>query len=217
MGHAAGVSKRRFDNDLTPRPTNLPTRRDAIRAGAAVGAIALIGGCDETRAPTPCDVTDDNLLGPFYRLGAPERSNLTEPGMLGTPITISGLVLSSDCAPLAGALVEVWQADWRADETGTYDQVGFRLRGQLVTGADGGYRLETIIPGRYLNGDTYRPAHIHIKVSAPGAVPLTTQLYFEGDPFNDVDPFIEDSLIMALADEPGGGKLAAFDFVLALA
>ena len=88
------------------------------------------------------------------------------------------------------------------------------LRGKLNADASGSYAFRTIIPGRYLNGAQYRPAHIHVKVSAPGQVPLTTQLYFEGDPFNDVDPFILDPLIMALEDQPNGEKLATFDFIL---
>jgi len=69
------------------------------------------------------------------------------------------------------------------------------------------------VPGRYLNGAQYRPAHVHVKVSAPGFLPLTTQLYFPGDPYNAVDPFTVCSLIMRVADE-GGLKRASFDFVL---
>ena len=59
----------------------------------------------------------------------------------------------------------------------------------------------------------YRPAHVHVKVSAPGFLPLTTQLYFPGDPYNAVDPVIVRSLSMRVADE-GGLKRASFDFVL---
>jgi catechol 1,2-dioxygenase len=55
-----------------------------------------------------------------------------------------------------------------------------------------------------------------VKVSAPGHRPLTTQLYFDGDPYNKVDPFIRPELVMKLGDEQGR-KAARFDFVLAAA
>src|SRR5690606_34392367 len=99
-----------------------------------------------------------------------------------------------------GAVLDFWQAD----DDGGYDNDGvadppageFVLRGKVESDAAGGFSLKTIIPGHYLNGNQYRPAHIHVTVSAPGFASLTTQLYFEGDPYNEIDPFIIDSLIM---------------------
>ena len=82
------------------------------------------------------------------------------------------------------------------------------------TDAKGAYRFETIIPGHYLNGPQYRPAHIHVKVHVGGSELLTTQLYFEGDPYNDVDPFIKQALIMKL-DDTGNGRAASYDLVVA--
>ena len=175
------------------------------------GAAADAGPLDATVA---CEETEDNLEGPFYREGAPERSVLVEPDMAGTRLTISGRVLGTDCTPLAAALLDVWQADWRDDETGDYDREGWRLRGRLFTDESGNYELQTIIPGRYLNGATFRPAHIHVKASAEGYELVTTQLYVAGDPFNEEDPFIEPPLIMCLMDDGGGAKIARFDFVL---
>ena len=165
------------------------------------------GGLDAT---PQCEESEDNIEGPFYKEGAPPKMDLTENGMPGTRVTISGSVLGLTCAPLAGALIDVWQAN----DDGAYDDAGFILRGTLNADAEGKYSVKTIIPGHYLNGAQYRPAHIHVKVSAPGYVLLTTQLYIAGDPYNDIDPFIKDSLIMTLTDLPGGEKAAAFDFVL---
>ncbi|MBW2737232.1 MAG: hypothetical protein JRH20_33055 [Deltaproteobacteria bacterium] len=85
----------------------------------------------------------------------------------------------------------------------------------MRTASEGGYRLETIIPGHYLNGAQYRPAHIHVKVAGSNTTLLTTQLYFEGDPYNAIDPWILPPLIMALEARPGDEKLARFNFVLA--
>jgi protocatechuate 3,4-dioxygenase beta subunit len=63
-----------------------------------------------------------------------------------------------------------------------------------------------------LNGDTYRPAHVHVKLRARGHRTRTTQLCFAGDPCNDGDPFIVESLIMQTQQRTG--RHAAFDFVL---
>jgi protocatechuate 3,4-dioxygenase beta subunit len=165
-----------------------------------------------------CGLTEPNIEGPFYRPGAPSCSELSRPGhgvlaspyAMGTPVTITGRILDRDCRPLPGARVEIWHAD----HGGAYDHEGFSYRGRLDSGPEGEYRLDTIIPGHYLNGSTYRPAHIHVKVRAPERPLLTTQLYFEGDPHNDGDPFIRESLIMTLSPGPHGGKQATFDFVV---
>ena len=207
-----------------------PSRRDVIRAGA-VGAAALLIGrttsaqADDLPTPTPeCHETEDNLLGPYWRRSAPVRSDLTERGMAGTRLRVTGQVLglaSAACTPIPNALLDVWQADDRGRKPAVYSADGsWRLRGRLYTRADGSYDLRTIIPGHYGDGNDTRPAHIHVRVSAPGHRRLTTQLYFAGDPYNDQDPFIEKSLIMQLTDAPGGAsgsdddKAARFDFVL---
>ncbi|MEO7092154.1 MAG: dioxygenase, partial [Polyangiales bacterium] len=122
---------------------------------------------------------------------------------------ISGRVLGTGCGiVLAGAVLDFWQAD--AD--GAYFDV--KLRGHQIATADGRFSLHTIIPGHYLNGAQYRPAHVHVKVQAPGYKLLTTQLYFEGDPYNDIDPFIKKSLIMKVAAGAPGEKASQFDFIL---
>jgi protocatechuate 3,4-dioxygenase beta subunit len=175
-------------------------------------------------APAPtttaqCTRTAPNIEGPYYRPGAPMRSDLVDPAMQGTRLVVSGRVVGDDCSsPLENAMIDVWQAD--ADGHYDNDQLaGHRtpgplfLRGKLATAKGGAYEVKTIIPGRYLNGAQYRPSHVHVKVSAPGYRTLTTQLYFEGDPYNDVDPFIDKSLIMKLKSG-ASAKLATFDFVL---
>jgi protocatechuate 3,4-dioxygenase beta subunit len=173
-------------------------------------------------APPPlvaraCGATDDNIEGPYYRVGAPLRSNLIDAGIVGAAFTLSGRVLSLDCkTPLAGAELDIWQADGqgRYDNDGTFGaRAALRLRGKVRTDARGAFDIKTIVPGRYLNGSQYRPAHIHFKVSAAGHQPLTTQLYFPDDPYNRVDPFIKQTLVMDVASG-ASGKLGQFDFVL---
>jgi len=221
-----------------------PNRRELLRAGVASTAALLLGSCAADAAgpmssaarpassparPAPgssaslpaatpeCLETEDNILGPYWLDGAPVRSDLTERGLPGTRLQVAGRVLGlagAACTPLAGALLDVWQADNRGTKPADYyDERTWRLRGRLYTAEDGSYDLRTIVPGNYLNGDAFRPAHIHVRVSAPGHRLLTTQLYFEGDPHNATDEFIDDSLIMKLADTRDG-KTARFDFVI---
>ncbi|MBS2020023.1 MAG: intradiol ring-cleavage dioxygenase [Deltaproteobacteria bacterium] len=171
-------------------------------------------------SPRACTKTHDNIEGPYYRAGAPERGDLTESGMTGTPLVIEGRVQGFDCQQgIAGVELDVWHAT----HEGHYDNDGtmrlgdkFLLRGRIKTDAEGRYRVKTIVPGRYLNGRQYRPAHVHVKVRPPqgsALAALTTQLYFPGDPYNDVDPFIHRSLIMDV-EKASGGMRGHFDFVL---
>jgi protocatechuate 3,4-dioxygenase beta subunit len=160
--------------------------------------------------PQSCGgATAANIEGPFYKAGAPHKAVLADDNERGERLVIAGTVLTTSCEPVAGAELDVWHADAR----GGYDNDGYHLRGTLVTDAKGRYELRSIVPGRYLNGDTYRPAHVHVKLRARGHRVLTTQLYFASDPYNDGDPFIVESLIMQ-TKKLGETRRAAFDFVL---
>jgi protocatechuate 3,4-dioxygenase beta subunit len=114
-------------------------------------------------------------------------------------------VLSTECKPVARALIDVWQAD----DKGEYDNVGFTLRGHQFTDEGGRYRLETIVPGLYPG----RTRHIHLKVQAPGRPVLTTQLYFPGESQNQRDGLFSQALVLPVR-ETTDGKVATFDFVL---
>jgi len=183
-------------------------------AGQGQGA----GGQGQGGSGLACTETSDNIEGPFYRADSPLQTDLTEPGMAGIRLTVSGRVLGVDCGPLAGALLDVWQAndDGRYDNDGVDDPPGGEmvLRGRMQTDADGQFSFRTIIPGRYLNGGQFRPSHLHVKVSAEAHQTLTTQLYFDGDPFNASDAWFLDTLSMALEDD-GNDKAASYEFVLA--
>ena len=151
--------------------------------------------------------TPSQTEGPYYKSGSPERTSLREPGLLGTPLTVTGYVLSTTCQPIAGALLDFWQAD----NNGNYDNSGFRLRGHQYTDKQGRDSLETIVPGDYPG----RTRHIHVKVQAPGQSVLTTQLYFPGESRNDSDGIFSPELLMHVQNT-SNGQLATFNFVLAL-
>jgi protocatechuate 3,4-dioxygenase beta subunit len=160
-----------------------------------------------TNAPTCNGVaTLSQTEGPFYKPNSPERTSLRETGLSGTPLTVSGYVLSTTCQPIAHALLDFWQAD----SNGNYDNIGFRLRGHLYTDKQGRYSLDTIVPGEYPG----RTRHIHVKVQAPGKPVLTTQLYFPGEARNDSDGIYSPELLMHVQNTTSG-QLATFNFIIA--
>lgn len=170
-------------------------------------------------------VTEDNILGPFHRKGAPFRAKITPPLEPGRTLLITGRVWGFDTRkPLPSAVLDVWQAnhDGRYDNDDPRNPPAegvFKNRARLITDESGRYEYETIYPGKYLLAkDTFRPAHIHYLVRARGYKDLVTQLYFEGDPDNAKDPFIKKSLIIKLTEEKvrdGVFVRGTFDIVLA--
>jgi len=129
-----------------------------------------------------CDATTLDYFGegPFYTDNPPILidNKLSTDNEDGTPMIISGRVFNLDCSEfIPETVVDVWHAD----NGGYYDNNGFNLRGYTKTNNQGFYLFETIKPGKYLNGNSFRPSHIHYKITPPGFPELTTQLYFEGD------------------------------------
>jgi protocatechuate 3,4-dioxygenase beta subunit len=200
-------------------------RRRILKAIVAAPALTLVGcgAASETFAqsspttptalnPTPaCDDGDDDPTpaqteGPYFTSNSPQRSSLVEAGIAGTVLTITGRVLSTGCQPISQAKLDFWQAD----DSGAYDNIGYRLRGHQFTDDSGRFTLQTIVPGLYPG----RTRHIHVKAQAPNREVLTTQLYFPGEARNQTDGIYNAALEMAVQDVTGG-KAATFDFVLA--
>ena len=189
-----------------------PMRRRVLQAGLALSASAVawprcVGAAANAAEPLTlaCDDGDDptpsQTAGPFYTPNSPERASLNEPGITGVPIVLTGLVLTRDCRPVPGALLDFWHAD----DAGAYDNDGYRLRGHQFADEAGRYRLETIVPGLYPG----RTRHFHVRAQAPSGPILTTQLYFPDEPQNQRDRFFRPDLLMSQDD-----GMARFDFVL---
>jgi catechol 1,2-dioxygenase len=174
--------------------------------------------------------TASNVEGPFYRPGAP----LAEPPVRlcgddehGEVLLVGGSVREAGSGrPLAGAMLDVWQTN----QAGLYEhedpaQPDWNLRRRLLTGPDGGYEFRTVAPaayqiphdgpvGRFLAAvgrHPWRPAHLHLKVTANGHRPLTTMLYLAGDPWLDDDTIfsVKPELTVALTRHDAAGELAA--------
>ena len=190
-----------------------PTRRAVLGAGALVAG-SLFGtdrGAAEGPLPaTPaCHDGDEATLpqteGPYFKPSSPERIELFEEGMAGQPIELIGLVLTRACKPVAGALLDFWQADAK----GEYDNSGFRLRGHQFTDAEGRYRLRSVVPGLYPG----RTRHIHVKMQPRDGRVLTTQLYFPGEAKNRSDGLFRKELLVRTAKN-AGWLAGRFDFVV---
>lgn len=219
-----------MSHEAIPGVTNPLSRRTFLGAGAAMLGSAL-AAWPPFAAQHSCRTTESEILGPFYRFGAPFRARLAGPDEPGERLVLTGTVFSSDCrTPLPGTLIEVWQANsaglYDTSKPGNFTETTtFHLRGMLQTNERGQYEIETIVPGRYpippnLAGlEKYagltRPAHIHVRVMESLHVPVTTQLYFKDDPFIAKDPWASRKPTLAVSLKPEGQvRRGAFDFVL---
>jgi len=199
-----------------PNPTKR-TRREFLQAFLAMPVTFVFAAWGRRTEAAPLallstpdcgdddDVTPRQTEGPYFTPNSPERTSLLESGITGTKITVTGKVLTTDCKPVAHALVDFWHAD----DKGEYDNVGYKLRGHQFTDATGRYTLKTIVPGLYPG----RTRHYHVKVQAPNQRILTTQLYFPDERRNNTDRIFNPVLLMEVKNV-ADGKTATFDFVL---
>jgi protocatechuate 3,4-dioxygenase beta subunit len=149
--------------------------------------------------------TPREIEGPYFRLGAPMRSNLLEPGDK-PELVLSGRVLNERGTPIPGAIVNLWSSD----AAGNYDMIGYRYHGYQVTDAEGRYEFTTIVPGCYEPRDA---KHLHVKVQGNSS-PITTQLYVGGEPGNEEDDFFAPELVIDCSTDANGTKHGTYDFVV---
>lgn len=143
--------------------------------------------------------TSANLLGPFWRQGAPRVENggsIVRSPTLGTPLFFYGHVVDTEGRAVAGANVDVWHCA----TNGLYEnqdpaQAEWNLRGRLVTDEDGRFSYQSIRPVGYptpAGGPTelllkvqhrhpYRPAHLHALIYREGFKTVPAQVYAADD------------------------------------
>lgn len=155
--------------------------------------------------PITCELTPADQEGPYYIADAPFKNPIMPDDFPGDRLVVSGYVYLDDCAtPLAGAVIDIWQADSK----GVYDfSDQFILRGKVKSDESGAFTFTTIVPGYY----EPRPLHIHVKVTHPNAVSLTTQIYFSGD----ARAAGLSSNLLISPSEKDGVLQASFNFILA--
>ncbi|GBE65897.1 protocatechuate 3,4-dioxygenase subunit beta [Mycobacterium sp. MFM001] len=120
---------------------------------------------------------------------------------IGERIVVTGRLLDTAGRPIAGQLVEIWQANAAGRYHHQRDQhpapldPNFTGVGRCLTQADGTYRFLTVKPGPYPwrnHHNGWRPAHIHFSVFGTAFTQrLVTQMYFPGDPLFASDPIYQ--------------------------
>lgn len=187
---------------------------------------------DELSHPDAGGATPSDVLGPFWRPSKllDNPATLVSDDEPGERLVLSGIVRTTDGTPIEGAELDFWQCN----AAGLYDVQlpgdEARYRGRLRTGPDGRYELRTIVPPPYevkkdgpvgrlldrLGRHAWRPAHIHLRASAPGCQPLTTMFFIDGDPWlgSDVIGADKPSLIVHLDRSEGTPARATREVVL---
>jgi hydroxyquinol 1,2-dioxygenase len=203
------------------------TRQEFILLSDVLGVTMLV---DAINHRTATEATDSTVLGPFHMVASPRRElgDTIDLVAAGEPCVVTGRVLSLDGSPLAGALVDVWQADdhgfYDVQQPGTQPQGNGR--GLFTCDEDGRFWFRTVTPspypiptdgpvGRLLTATgrhPYRPAHIHFIVAADGHLPVTTHIFVAGSPYLDSDAVfaVKQRLITDFARVDDPDQAAAF-------
>ena len=206
-------------------------RQEFILLSDTLGASMMVVMLDQRRAERDAQqagdlavtpTTEATVQGPYYWAGAPEMpcgADIAQ-GTPGEPTFYSGRVTDTHGQPIAGALLDIWSGDGE----GVYDMqlegAGMAARARIRTDAEGRYWFWSIRPsyypvptdgpvGRMLEGigtHPNRPGHIHMMVSAPAHVPVTTHLFVAGSPYIDSDVVfgVRPSLIVDFESHPAG-------------
>lgn len=218
-------------------------RQEFILLSDTLGVSMLVDAINNRK---PSGASESTVLGPFHVADAPELPMGADICLdqKGEPMLVRGVIRSVDGTPLAGAKIDVWQAN----DEGFYDvqqkglQPDFNLRGVFRTGADGRYWFRGVKPKFYpipddgpvgkmlaaLGRHPYRPAHLHYILEAAGHDRLVTHIFDPDDPYIRSDAVfgvkesllakferVEDPAAIAEAGFTGPFVLVEHDFVLA--
>ena len=173
-------------------------RQEFILLSDVLGVSMLVDAINNRK---PSGASESTVLGPFHVADAPELpmgANICL-DQKGEPMRVHGRILDTEGNPIAGAKIDVWQAN----DEGFYDvqqkgiQPDFNLRGVFRTGADGSYWFKGVKPKFYpipddgpvghllkaLGRHPFRPAHLHYIIEAPAHARLVTHIFDPDDPY----------------------------------
>lgn len=213
--------------------TNARARRDFLKLSSFFILSPLLAPArdffDFKKNIDACSITTKDYYGEgpygptkYSTVNVPFTNKLARASEPGTRLKIRGTAYKNDCiTPVSGVYLELWHAN----DSGLYDvniDPNYRnLRGKILTDAQGRYSFDTILPGKYLNGSSYRPAHIHFLIRHEN-INYFTQLYFAGDPDIATDggssptsgPYDATERIIELTTAANGKKTGLFNIKL---
>ncbi|PFH48028.1 hypothetical protein AMATHDRAFT_150760 [Amanita thiersii Skay4041] len=187
-------------------------RQEFILLSDTLGVSTLVDTINNAKPP---GATEATVLGPFYTEDAHEVKNgdsIASEGK-GEYMFVEGTVVDMLGNPIPGAIIDTWETDGFGQYDTQYDvRDEPECRGRLRSAEDGSYAFRAVLPVSYpipddgpvgrmikkLGRHPYRPAHLHIRIEAPGFDTLVTALYFKGDPYLTSDAVfgVRSSLIL---------------------
>lgn len=229
----------RISSDMRPEFILLS---DTLGLSMMVVSLEQARASGKTKGAT--EATEATVEGPFYWKGAPDLPLGADIGaeIPGEPTLYMGRVTDVDGKPLPGALLDVWSGDGEGKYDMQHPNPVMKGRGRFRTDGEGRYWFWSIRPSYYPIPDDgpvgammratgrsiYRPGHMHMQISAPGHVMLTTHIFVGGSPYIEEDAVFgkRDSLVVEFDKHPPGAAVdgremklpyhsASFDFRLA--
>jgi catechol 1,2-dioxygenase len=196
-----------YKKNYTSKPAKISRTEFIVKGGVLAGATVLL---PTLALGQDCNLTSDDILGPYFIEGAPIRTVIAHADEPGQRLFVSGRILQNDCeTPISGAMLEIWHANDAGCysinldcNTGNPGEDEYNLRGKMFSNGNGQYAFETILPGNYAS----RPLHIHIKITTPDGEVLVSQIYFDNDPLCESDPWCQDAeeRILSLNEDSSG-------------
>ncbi|KAJ7261893.1 intradiol ring-cleavage dioxygenase [Mycena rebaudengoi] len=192
-------------------------RQEFILLSDTLGVSSLVESINNAKPP---GATEATVLGPFFTTDALDFKNgesIASEGK-GEYMWVEGKVLDTKGNPIPGCVIDTWETDGSGLYDNQYEERGGPdCRGRLRTTEDGSYFFRAIVPIAYpipsdgpvggmvkaLGRHTFRPAHLHMMLQAPGFEKLVTALYLKGDPYLTSDAVfgVKSSLIVETATE----------------
>jgi catechol 1,2-dioxygenase len=179
------------------------THNEAVLMAGSLGVSTLV--CLLNNGDHGATETQQNLLGPFWRMHSPRTDNggsIVRSETPGPVLFVNAAVRDGNGDPVGGAEVDVWHSS----PVGLYEQqdpgqAEMNLRGKLVTDERGRFWFRTVkmagypiptdtVVGRLLRAQQrhpFRPAHLHVLILKEGFKTRISQVYADDDPRLDTD------------------------------
>jgi catechol 1,2-dioxygenase len=176
---------------------------EAVLMSGSLGLSALI--CLLNNGNHGATETDQNMLGPFWRMHSPVTANggsIVRSPTPGPALFVDACFRDRTGKPIAGLEVDVWHSS----PEGFYEnqdpvQADMNLRGKFFADSQGRISFRSVKPAGYpipIDGPTgdllraqgrhnMRPAHLHFLAKKDGFKTLISQLYVQDDKFLDSD------------------------------